>query len=132
MKTNPRSTVNSQTDTPADFDRLIISLGEALHGLAGEYKQWDEAAVSNQGRTERRHAQQKLDDLFQRIKNLQITVSTLPAASLEAAAVQMRALAYMNPCLEEGEYVAPTSRMFYSVLNAIEANGGGSRDQWGG
>lgn len=133
MKTNSCSTGNSQTNTPPDFDRLIISLGEAIHYLVDEYNRCDEAGVKRKGNSERLHAKNMAGDIFQRINDLQIAVTTLPATSLDAAAVQMRALAYMNPRIEEeDEDTTHTSRTLYSVLNAIEANGGGSRDQWGG
>lgn len=55
----------------------------------------------------------------------------MPALTVEAAAIQVRILSSSNH-EDSDEAKARRKNLLYSILNVLEAKGGGTRDQWAG
>lgn len=112
-------------------DELIIGLGEELQALADERKRLDTVASETADDHNRLRARTASDETFDKMNDICSTLAALKAGSLEAAAIQLRAISYYSS-MDYEEVERKISTLIHSVLGALESNGGFSRDRWAG
>lgn len=112
-------------------DDIIVLLGCELDLLALEYHRLDDVASETTDSLNRIEAEQAHEHTYEKMKGICSTLSGLKAGSLEAAAVQMRAVSYYSTRTNE-DVTTKMNALLFSVVGALEVNGGFDRNRWAG
>ncbi len=125
-----RQPVRRSYETTSHND-IIILLGCELQALANECNRLDKVTGEMTDDTDRLRARSARDNAYEKMNDICSALSVFKAESLEAAAIQMRAVSHYSS-LEYEDVERQIITLIHSVVGALESNGGFDRDQWAG
>ncbi len=125
-----RQPVRRNYETTSHND-IIILLGCELDRLANECNRLDSVEGEMVDDTDKHRARSAREAAYERMNDICSALSAFKAESLEAAAIQMRAVSYYSS-LEYEDVERQIITLIHSVVGALESNGGFGRDQWAG
>lgn len=112
-------------------DQLIRGLGNELQALAQECDRLVELGSEAVDETDKLRTKWAHHNAYEKMNDICSTLAALKAESLEAAAIQMRAVSHYAS-LDYDDVERQISTLIHSVVGALESNGGFSRDRWAG
>lgn len=114
--------------TQANFDSVLVGLGEVFQHLADEHRRLDELPYDE---AQAAQVEIKMEDLQDRMIDIAASMASSQATTPKGAAVQIRALSYLSELPGESRQ-QQRRRLILSIAGVLEQIADIGRDDLGG